>query len=88
MREQFQYTTFDTCEYLMNVNCLSHIALVKGVLPSLIENKKGGQIINIISISGLMGVPVRTLYCASKYAMDGFGKSLRSEVKQYGIGVT
>ena len=35
-----------------------------------------------------MGVPVRTMYCASKYAMDGFSKSLRAEVKQYGISVT
>ena len=32
-------------------------------------------------------MPVRTMYCASKYAMDGFSKSLRSEVKQYNINV-
>ena len=43
---------------------------------------------NILSISGLMGVPVRTMYCASKFAMDGFSKSLRSEVKPYGIHIT
>lgn len=35
-----------------------------------------------------MGVPVRTMYCASKYAMDGFTKSLRSEIKKYGIHLT
>jgi len=35
-----------------------------------------------------MGVPVRTLYCASKYAMDGFSKSLRAEVAQHNIKVT
>lgn len=35
-----------------------------------------------------MGVPVRTLYSASKFAMDGFTKALRSEVKKHGINVT
>ena len=35
-----------------------------------------------------MGVPVRTMYCASKYAMDGFSKSLRAEMRQFGIKVT
>ena len=35
-----------------------------------------------------MGVPVRTLYCASKFAMDGFSKSLRAEVSRHGISVT
>jgi NAD(P)-dependent dehydrogenase (short-subunit alcohol dehydrogenase family) len=35
-----------------------------------------------------MGVPVRTLYCAPKFAMDGFGKALAPEVKKHGINVT
>lgn len=50
--------------------------------------QNSGHIVNILSISGLMGVPVRTMYCASKFAMDGFSKSLRSEVKPHGIHVT
>jgi short-subunit dehydrogenase len=66
---------------------MSHIALTKGFLPLMIK-QKGGHIINILSISGLMGVPVRTMYCASKFAMDGFSKSLRTEVKHHGIKVT
>jgi short-subunit dehydrogenase len=85
MREEFVNCEFSTCEYMMNTNCLSHIALVKALLPSMIASKKGGNIVNILSISGLMGVPVRTMYCASKFAMDGFSKALRSEVKHYGI---
>lgn len=43
---------------------------------------------NILSLSGVFPTPVRTLYCASKYALDGFGKSLRSEVAQHNIHVT
>jgi len=87
MREEFVNTGFDTCKNMMNTNCMSHIALTKGFLPRMIS-QESGHIVNIISISGIMGIPVRTLYCASKYAMDGFSKSLRAEVAQYNIKVT
>jgi dehydrogenase/reductase SDR family member 7B len=87
MRDEFKDMEYKTCEYIMNTNCMSHIALTKGFLPMMMRHKSG-HIVNILSISGLMGVPVRTLYCASKYAMDGFSKSLRAEVKPHGISVT
>ncbi len=87
MREEFKNMDFKTCEYMMNTNCMSHIALVKGFLPMMLS-QKSGHIVNILSVSGLMGVPVRTLYCASKFAMDGFSKSLRPEVKPSGINIT
>ena len=77
MREEFTNLEFSTCEYLMNTNCMSHIALTKSLLPKMIKEKNHAQIENILSISGLMGVPVRTMYCASKFAMDGFSKALR-----------
>jgi short-subunit dehydrogenase len=88
MREEFCNMEFSTCQYMMNTNCMSHIALVKALLPQMIAGKQGASIVNILSISGLMGIPVRTMYCASKFAMDGFSKSLRSEVKSHGINVT
>jgi short-subunit dehydrogenase len=73
---------------MMNTNCMSHIALVKAILPQMIAGKQGGNIVNILSVSGIMGIPVRTMYCASKFAMDGFSKSLRSEVRAHGINIT
>mmetsp|Transcript_27942 Transcript_27942/g.20927 ORF Transcript_27942/g.20927 Transcript_27942/m.20927 type:complete len:167 (-) Transcript_27942:33-533(-) len=72
---------------MMNTNCMSHIALTKGILPMMIK-QRSGHIVNIISISGLVGVPMRTMYSASKFAMDGFTKALRSEVKKYNIETT
>ena len=77
---------FSVCEKMMNVNCTSHIAVTKAVLPGMIE-RKSGQIVNISSMAGLVGVPVRTMYSASKFALSGFGKSLRAEVKPHGIDV-
>lgn len=87
MREEFVNTDLSTCFYMMNTNCMSHIALIKGFINSMIS-RKTGHIVNVLSVSGLMGVPVRTMYCASKFAMDGFSKSLRSEVSAHGIKVT
>ena len=87
MREEFLNTDYATCDYMMNTNCMSHIALIKGMLFDMISRGEC-QIVNVLSVSGLMGVPVRTMYSASKFAMDGFGKALRCEVKQYGITVT
>ena len=88
MREEFSGTEYSTCDYMMNTNCMSHIALTKGLLSDMISRGSVCQIVNILSISGQMGIPVRTMYCASKFAMDGFGKALRCELKQHGISVT
>ena len=74
----------------MNVNTLSGIALVKGFLPQMIKlkNQGGAQIVNIVSIAGQIGTAMRTFYCTSKFAQDGFGKALQAEVAHHGITVT
>lgn len=41
MREEFVNTDFKTCQTMMNVNCMSHIALIKGILPKMIAQKSG-----------------------------------------------
>mmetsp|Transcript_55072 Transcript_55072/g.75683 ORF Transcript_55072/g.75683 Transcript_55072/m.75683 type:complete len:115 (-) Transcript_55072:150-494(-) len=70
---------------MMNTNCNSHIALIQGFLPMLKKSK--GKIVNISSIAGIFGSPLRTLYSASKFAIAGFSKALRPEVKLFGIDV-
>lgn len=50
--------------------------------------RKDGQIINIISVAGLFPVPVRTIYSASKYAVNLFSASMRAEFRDLGISVT
>jgi NAD(P)-dependent dehydrogenase (short-subunit alcohol dehydrogenase family) len=46
-----------------------------------------GRIINISSISGLVGFPALSPYVSSKYALEGYSESLRLEVKDFGIDV-
>jgi short-subunit dehydrogenase len=41
MRELFENTDFAVCTNMMNVDCMSHIALTKGILPMMIKQKSG-----------------------------------------------
>ena len=88
MREEFNNTEFSTCVMMMNTNCMSHIAITKGFLQTLIGQSSEARIVNIISIAGLIGTGFRTMYSAAKFGTAGFFKALRAEVRQYGIGIT
>lgn len=84
MREEFKLLDFSVCETVLNTNLLSHIAATKAALPQMIK-QQSGHIVNVSSGSGVVGLPVRTMYSASKFGLSGFGKALRSEVKGEGI---
>ena len=48
----------------------------------------GGQIINLSSIGGVMGLPYQGFYSASKFAIEGFSEALAAEVRGFGIKVS
>jgi short-subunit dehydrogenase len=50
--------------------------------------KSKGQILVISSISGEIGLPFRSAYCSSKFAVTGFFESLRSEMDQDDVAIT
>jgi short-subunit dehydrogenase len=57
---------------------------MKAVLPQMRE-QKSGLIINITSIAGYMGLPYRSVYSASKGALEIITEAIRMEVKEFGI---
>lgn len=71
----------------INVNVLGVIQTTRQVLPVMIR-QRGGNIINMCSIAGLVGTPTYTIYAASKHAVHGFSEALRREVKPWGIHVS
>lgn len=85
LRKPFLDTDLDSAETLLNTNFMSHIALIKAFMPLLEKSK--GHIVNVSSEAGLIGSGCRTSYSASKFAINGFSKSLRSEVKHKGVKV-
>jgi len=67
-------------------NFFGQIETIKAVLPQM-RKQKTGKIINITSIAGYFGLPYRSVYSASKGALELLTESLRMEVKQFGIEV-
>ena len=71
---------------LMQVNYMGAVYCTRHALPHL--RASGGVVVGISSLAGLVGVPTRTGYSASKHAMNGFFDSLRIELMGSGVAVT
>lgn len=76
----------DWYEELMRVNLWGAIWCTQAALPHLKATR--GSIVAVSSLAGLVGVPGRTAYCATKFAMTGFFEALRVELKGAGVSVT
>ena len=68
-------------------NFFGPIEVMKAVLPQMRE-QQSGLIINITSIAGYMGLPYRSIYSASKGALELITEALRMEVKSFGVQIT
>jgi short-subunit dehydrogenase len=75
-----------TLEQMINTNLYSAYYLTRHLLPRM-QQKKSGHIFNICSIASFVAYPHGGSYAISKFAMLGFSKSLREEMKPYGIKV-
>ena len=73
-------------EDLMKVNLWGSVWCTHAALPHLKASR--GRIVAVSSLSGLLGVPGRTAYAATKFAMTGFFEALRAELKGAGVSVT
>jgi short-subunit dehydrogenase len=73
-------------EQLMRVNLWGSVWCTHAALPYLKQTR--GNIVAVSSLAGLFGVPGRTAYSASKFAMTGFFEALRAELKTAGVSVT
>ena len=71
---------FDT-----NVFGLMHVT--RAALPAM-RAQRSGRIFNISSVGGIVGGESGTLYCTSKFAVEGFTESLAAEVRRFGIHAT
>jgi len=72
-------------DQVMDVNLLSHIKLLRDFLPLMSD---GGSVVGVSSIAACVGVPMSSLYSASKSGLEGFYESLRTEQAYRGIRVS
>lgn len=73
-------------EDLMRVNLWGSVWCTHAALPYLKTSR--GAIVAVSSLAGLVGLPGRTAYSATKFAMTGFFEALRAELKGAGVSVT
>ncbi len=80
-------TSLDVYRTLMEVDFFAPVALVRAVLPGMLERKRG-HIVVTSSVAGKYSTPLRSGYCAAKAALHGFVDALRAENGKDGIVVS
>jgi short-subunit dehydrogenase len=85
MRALFKDTRIDVLKKLMDINFWGMVYCTKYALPYLLESK--GSVVGVSSVAGYKGLPGRTGYSSSKFAIHGFLESLRIENLKTGLHV-
>lgn len=70
--------TEDQFDRVMHVNCLAQILAIRAFSPSL--KKSGGAIVNVASVGAQVGLPLMSVYCASKAAVVGMTRAVAAEL--------
>lgn len=70
----------------IEVNFIGTVMLTQSLLPFL--RKSRGHIINFSSVLGFVGFPLTSLYCASKFALEGWSEAMKHELSRDGVRVT
>lgn len=85
MRAIFNEVDIDVLKRVMDINFYGAVYCTKFALPHILKNK--GSVVGVSSIAGYVGLPARTGYSASKFAMQGFLDALRTENLKKGLHV-
>ena len=85
MRALFSEVDMEVVRKVMDINFFGALYCTRFALPSLKQTK--GTIVGVSSIAGYRGLPGRSGYSASKYALQGFLESIRTELMGDGVHV-
>ncbi len=85
MRALFEEVTLDVIKKVMDINFFGALYATKACLPEIMKNK--GSVVGISSIAGYRGLPGRTGYSSSKFALNGFLETLRTEMLKKDVHV-
>lgn len=85
MRALFSDLDLSVIKQLMDVNFWGTVYCTKFAMPYITEAR--GSVVGVISIAGYIGLPARTGYSASKYAIRGFLDTLRVENLKTGVHI-
>jgi short-subunit dehydrogenase len=85
MRSLFQDADLEVLRRVMDVNFYGAVYCTRYALPALLQSK--GVVVGVSSIAGYRGLPGRSAYSASKFALQGWLEALRVELLQTGVHV-
>ena len=85
MRALFSETDLETIRRVMDINFWGPVYCTKYALPYLLKQK--GTMVGISSIAGYRGLPGRTGYSASKFALQGWMEALRTEMLETDVNI-
>ena len=71
---------------MFDTNLFGVMNVVKGILPHF-RARKAGHIVNISSAGGIVSLPAMSIYCSSKFALEGFSEGIYYELAALGISV-
>jgi NAD(P)-dependent dehydrogenase (short-subunit alcohol dehydrogenase family) len=87
MKKIFTEVTDEDFQKIIQTNLSAVFSLSREVVKNMLENKKGGSIINISSMASQYGIPKVIAYTASKSAIEGMTRAMASELSPNGIRV-
>lgn len=83
-----EQAALDDVAWVMDLNFMGVVRATKAVIPHM-RKARSGHIVNISSVGGLVGQPFNEIYCAAKFAVEGYTEALASYVQpHFGIEFT
>ncbi|MCP1340254.1 oxidoreductase [Idiomarina sp. M1R2S28] len=83
----FETVSREAIDSQFATNVFGLMDVTRAVLPTM-RKQRSGHIFNLSSIGGVLGFESSSIYCATKFAVEGFSESLALEVEPLGISVT
>ncbi|MGH3509281.1 MAG: SDR family oxidoreductase [Nocardioidaceae bacterium] len=77
-----------TWRRLVEVNLMGPIHVIEELVPPMVDAGRGGQLVNVSSAAGIIGMPWHAGYSASKFGVRGVSEVLRFDLARHGIGVS
>ena len=83
----FEETTAQDARSQFDTNVFGLFEMTRAVLP-VMRAQRSGHVFNVSSVGGMVGGASGAIYCASKFAIEGFSESIAQEVGPFGVHVT
>jgi NAD(P)-dependent dehydrogenase (short-subunit alcohol dehydrogenase family) len=83
-----EHLTHEQWRRTVEIDLMGPIHVIEAFVPEMIRAGRGGQLVNVSSAAGLLGLPWHAPYSATKFGLRGISEVLRFDLRRHRIGVT